>query len=386
MNFFRKSKVKCLLCPRLADEVVSAVQGFQISTMFTHHQKLISVDVECAPHSDARKVVSFIGGIDVCDGRFDDQRHSLFRTLKAEHSRDFYQKCRRNFCFSSCGPRQPWHDIHCQLEGSIAWDVVFNFEQRWNKQGVAKVLVELDNTKGLLPANAKDDAKEDTESWNAQLFRSIDAGAAFGFPDNPKDVASRSLVQNKGRVSGKNIVIERSIQDAYIQSIRRANHFIYIENQYFLGSCYAWDTMQDAGCLHLIPMEITLKIVSKIEAGERFVAYIVIPMYPEGLPDSDAAQCILDWQRRTMEMMYKRITIALRAAGRAESATDYLCFFCLGNRETKLPDEGPQPSVSDLSSHHKLALENRRFMIYVHSKMMIGETSNSLLPFVLFMH
>ena len=96
MNFFRKSKVKCLLCPRLADEVVSAVQGFQISTMFTHHQKLISVDVECAPHSDARKVVSFIGGIDVCDGRFDDQRHSLFRTLKAEHSRDFYQ----NFTFS----------------------------------------------------------------------------------------------------------------------------------------------------------------------------------------------------------------------------------------------------------------------------------------------
>ena len=73
-------------------------------------------------------------------------------------------------------------------------------------------------------------------------------------------------------------------------------------------------------------------------------------------------------------------------AGRAESPTDYLCFFCLGNRETKSPDEGPPPSVSDLSLHHKLALETRRFMIYVHSKMMIGETSNSLLLFVLFMY
>lgn len=31
------------------------------------------------------------------------------------------------------GPRQPWHDLHCRLEGPAAYDVLTNFEQRWRK-------------------------------------------------------------------------------------------------------------------------------------------------------------------------------------------------------------------------------------------------------------
>lgn len=31
------------------------------------------------------------------------------------------------------GPRQPWHDLHCQIEGPAAFDVLTNFEQRWKK-------------------------------------------------------------------------------------------------------------------------------------------------------------------------------------------------------------------------------------------------------------
>lgn len=370
LAFFRNSKVKCVLCPRLPDSSLSAIQGFQLSTMFTHHQKLVSLDVACAPPSAARKVVSFIGGIDLCNGRFDDQRHSIFRTLNAEHAHDFYQGSLQNSSIAVGGPRQPWHDIHCRLEGPVAWDVVYNFEQRWKKQGIAGVLLDLAAHPLLLPPTAPSDnlAHDDTspDAWSAQLFRSIDGGAAFDFPDNPTDAALMGLV------SGKDNVIERSIQDAYIHAIRHAEHFIYIENQYFLGSCHAWDTMTDAGCLHLIPMEITLKIVNKIEAGERFVAYIVIPMWPEGPPDSSSVQAILDWQRRTMEMMYKQVALALQAAGKTEERpTDYLCFFCLGNRETKLPDELQPQQTPEPSSHYQLAQESRRFMIYVHSKMMI---------------
>ena len=32
------------------------------------------------------------------------------------------------------GPRQPWHDIHCQVEGPIATDLLVNFVQRFTKQ------------------------------------------------------------------------------------------------------------------------------------------------------------------------------------------------------------------------------------------------------------
>lgn len=31
------------------------------------------------------------------------------------------------------GPRQPWHDLHCKIEGPAAYDVLINFEQRWRK-------------------------------------------------------------------------------------------------------------------------------------------------------------------------------------------------------------------------------------------------------------
>lgn len=43
-------------------------------------------------------------------------------------------------------------------------------------------------------------------------------------------------------------------------------------------------------------MEIALKIADKIRANERFAAYIVIPMWPEGVPTGAATQRILFWQ------------------------------------------------------------------------------------------
>jgi hypothetical protein len=48
-------------------------------------------------------------------------------------------------------------------------------------------------------------------------------------------------------VCAKSLVIDNSIQTAYIQAIRSAQHFIYIENQYFLGSSYAWPSYKEAG-------------------------------------------------------------------------------------------------------------------------------------------
>jgi len=50
------------------------------------------------------------------------------------------------------------------------------------------------------------------------------------------------------------------------------------------------------GANNLIPMEIALKIAEKIRANERFAAYIVIPMWPEGVPTGAATQRILYWQ------------------------------------------------------------------------------------------
>ena len=40
-----------------------------------------------------RQLRAFMGGIDLCHGRYDSPRHSLFRTLDTVHSDDFYQFC-----------------------------------------------------------------------------------------------------------------------------------------------------------------------------------------------------------------------------------------------------------------------------------------------------
>ncbi|KAG5611831.1 hypothetical protein H5410_023112 [Solanum commersonii] len=87
-----------------------------------------------------------------------------------------------------------------------------------------------------------------------------------------------------------------------------------------------------------IPKEISLKIVSKIQAEERFTVYIVLPMWPKGIPESDSVQAILDWQKKTMEMMYTDICNAIKAKGNTiVDPREYLTFFCLGNREVEKP-------------------------------------------------
>ena len=80
--------------------------------------------------------------------------------------------------------------------------------------------------------------------------------------------------------------MEKGCETAYIYQIRRAQKFIYVENQYFLGSSTHWaifdDKKNNIPCKHRIPYELVMKIVSKIRLGERFTVYVTVPMYSEG--------------------------------------------------------------------------------------------------------
>ncbi|VFQ92719.1 unnamed protein product [Cuscuta campestris] len=168
-------------------------------------------------------------------------------------------------------------------------------------------------------------------------------------------------------ICGKNLVVDKSIEKAYIHAIRSAQHFIYIENQYFLGSSYAWPSYKDAGADHLIPMELALKIVSKIRAKERFAVYIVVPMWPEGDPKSATTQEILYWQSQTMQTMYQVIAREIKSMQLDAHPLDFLNFYCLANRE-EAGSVTPSLSATDKVSD---AYKFQRFMIYVHAKGMI---------------
>ncbi|KAK7246359.1 hypothetical protein RIF29_41226 [Crotalaria pallida] len=101
--------------------------------LWSHHEKLVIVDNH----------VSFIGGLDLCFGRFDTSEHKVADsppliwpgkdyynpresepnswedTMKDELERERY-------------PRMPWHDVHCALWGPPCRDIARHFVQRWN--------------------------------------------------------------------------------------------------------------------------------------------------------------------------------------------------------------------------------------------------------------
>ena len=107
----------------------------------------------------------------------------------------------------------------------------------------------------------------------------------------------------------KGRLVDDSIAHAYVQMIRNAEDSIYIENQYFMGSAYAWLSENDTNCRHTIPAELVQKIVDKIHLGQRFVAYIVIPMFPEGDPTSAPIQVSFQSYLRRLIKNYPRYLV-----------------------------------------------------------------------------
>ncbi|KAL1569779.1 phospholipase D [Salvia divinorum] len=389
-KFFKHSSVICVLSPRYGSSKLSYIKQKVVGNVFTHHQKCVLADTQ-APGNN-RKITAFIGGLDLCDGRYDTPDHRLFRDLDTCYKDDFHQP---TFPAGMQAPRQPWHDLHCRIEGPAAYDVLINFAQRWRKSTKWRefsllkkkvsnwnddAMIKIERISWILsPAlsvskdgtyrySQEDDPKlyvseeEHPENWHVQIFRSIDSGSLRGFPKFYDEAEAQNLV------CSKNLVIDKSIQTAYIQAIRSAQHFIYIENQYFLGSSYAWPSYKDAGADHLIPMELAMKITSKIRANERFSVYIIIPMWPEGNPKDNVVQEILFWQGQTMQMMYQVIAKEIKSMKLKSHPLDYLNFYCIGKREQIT---GPGAQVSGDAAKISEAQKFRRFMIYVHAKGMV---------------
>eukprot|EP00184_Porphyridium_aerugineum_P001793 CAMPEP_0184699182 /NCGR_PEP_ID=MMETSP0313-20130426/5541_1 /TAXON_ID=2792 /ORGANISM="Porphyridium aerugineum, Strain SAG 1380-2" /LENGTH=784 /DNA_ID=CAMNT_0027158229 /DNA_START=69 /DNA_END=2423 /DNA_ORIENTATION=- len=360
VKYFEKTGVNYRKVGRVDDGTSGNWGGLAVSGMWTHHQKSIIVDAPVPGAPDRRRLICFVGGLDITDGRWDTPEHSLFRTLGTYHKPpDFHQACW--VTTPEYGPREPWHDIHMKAEGAVSYDVLKNFEDRWKKQVTDE---EGKNKLYKLPSEFLSPDEEAGRYMNydefvCQFFRSIDERSAVF------DHGMPGVFAKKGRA------VEASIHDAYCHQIRRAEKFLYIENQYFLGSSHAWVKHADDFALHIIPLEITQKIINKINRDERFSAYILIPMHPEGIPGDRAVQEILYWQYQTVRMMYKMIGDAIKRKGIKAHPRDYLSFYCVGKREVPdgglpLTDMPPKPG----SDSDKL-LKSRRCMIYVHSKMMI---------------
>lgn len=322
-SYFKGTKVKFKLVPVLSDDQNTITQKLGKSGLFTHHQKFIILDAESQSGNGEREIMVFLGGLDITDGRFDNQQHSLFKTLGTIHKGDAYNKCVA-IDTENYGPRQPWRDIHCSLVGPGVMDVVENFTGRWTKQCAKHIdrLVDLSYI-GL----DKPPRYESTNMWATQVFRSIDSRCTtFNYfkvkPESPfrqkKDDAKIYMEKQKNKLIGRlgkvvgekgmekavkgvnkkankllkkvdNLVggekdeedldpsspvvysattskkgreVDSSVHTALVYNIRKAKHYVYIETQYFVGNCNMWKSNNDAKCGNLVSLVRMLSIYS----------------------------------------------------------------------------------------------------------------------------
>lgn len=78
-----------------------------VGTLYTHHQKCVIVDTQASGNN--RKVSAFLGGLDLCDGRYDTPEHRLFRDLDTVFKDDFHNP---TFSVSIFHCRPLWWEIY----------------------------------------------------------------------------------------------------------------------------------------------------------------------------------------------------------------------------------------------------------------------------------
>ncbi|KAG8676984.1 Phospholipase D1 [Fusarium poae] len=237
---------------------------------FAHHEKICIVDHD----------VAFVGGIDLCFGRWDCPQHPIVddkptgfemsETPKdAEHCQLFpgkdYSNPRVQDFFRlnepyeemydrTKVPRMPWHDVAMQVVGQPARDLTRHFVQRWNylRRGrkPTRPLPFL-----LPPPDANIDELKElglTGTCEVQILRSASTW-------------SLGIEQT-----------EHSIQNAYIKMIEESDHFVYMENQFFITSTEAYNTR----IVNRIGDALVERIIRAHENDEDWRCAIVIPLMP----------------------------------------------------------------------------------------------------------
>ncbi|KZV19469.1 phospholipase D p1 [Dorcoceras hygrometricum] len=101
--------------------------------LWSHHEKLVIVDQK----------ISFIGGLDLCFGRYDTSEHKVGDCPPClwpgkdyynprESEPNSWEDAMKDEIDREKYPRMPWHDVHCALWGPPCRDIARHFVQRWN--------------------------------------------------------------------------------------------------------------------------------------------------------------------------------------------------------------------------------------------------------------
>jgi phosphatidylserine/phosphatidylglycerophosphate/cardiolipin synthase-like enzyme len=176
----------------------------RVRTGGSHHQKLVVIRYRGQPERD----VAYVGGIDLCHTRRDDARHEGDPQAQA--------------MAAAYGERPPWHDVQAAIAGPAVHDVETVFRERWldptplSRNPVHRLrdtLARTDTSPDPLPEQAPPPAPEPGATHVVQLLRTY-----------PNLRHGRDYPFARGG--------ERSVARGYSKALARAEHLVYIEDQY----------------------------------------------------------------------------------------------------------------------------------------------------------
>ncbi|KAF7725701.1 Phospholipase D1 [Apophysomyces ossiformis] len=278
---------------------------------WSHHEKIVVVDNRLA----------FIGGLDLCFGRYDTHSHRMADHPADGHdylifpgqdysnprAKDFVNVIQHDLTLvdRSAVGRMPWHDVTLGVVGPIARDISRHFIQRWNfikaSKSMHRPVLPFLTPKGEYVA-ARDESKF-TGTCRVQLMRSSSQWSS-------------------------GIEREHSIYNAYMECITQAKHFIYIENQFFISA-----TDQDKILRNKIAQAMVERIKLAHDRKEKFKIFIVIPLVPAfqgdlASSDSSSARAVMHFQYISISRGGNSIFEKLKEAG-IDDPSEYIGFYSL---------------------------------------------------------
>jgi hypothetical protein len=166
---------------------------------------------------------------------------------------------------------------------------------------------------------------------------------------------------------------EVSIQNCYIDTINNAKHFIYIENQFFIGNTAG------EGVSNGIAAALVNRILMAHTAGEAFRVVVIIPVHPNGdFAAAKKAQVVMHYEYATINRGVSSMFAQLRRRAPNIAISDYIGFFSLRNWGVI-----NNKVVSDqVYVHDKVMIVDDRVLIIgsanINDRSMLGERDSEL--------
>lgn len=174
--------------------------------------------------------------------------------------------------------RMPWHDVAMGVIGPCVYDIAEHFVLRWNF--IKRDKYKRDERFDWLELRGRQGEDEDLVGVQRPKHP---VGDYILHPLSPLETKN---LENRGTMHAQiirssadwssGILTEHSIQNAYSEIIRNAQHYVYIENQFFITS-----TGEHQSPIHnTIGRAIVEACVRAGKEGRKFRVIILIPAVP----------------------------------------------------------------------------------------------------------